>query len=80
MTTNQITEQAVVTSQSAPVNTRAATKLALFDADGNPWAGATAAEIVLSGYVIGSAAALTDTDTLNEALGKLEARIVALEP
>lgn len=34
---------------------------------------------VITGYEIGTAAALAETDTLLEALGKLEARIVELE-
>jgi hypothetical protein len=37
-------------------------------------------EVVLTGYTTGSAGDLSATDTLNEALAKLEARIAALEP
>lgn len=37
------------------------------------------AEIVATGYTIGTAAAVAATDTLNAAIGKLEARILELE-
>lgn len=37
------------------------------------------ADVAITGYAIGTEAALAAADTLNEALGKLEARIVALE-
>lgn len=36
-------------------------------------------DLLATGYTIGTAAAVAATDTLNEAIGKLEARIVALE-
>ena len=39
----------------------------------------TASEVNLDGYEIGTEAPVADTDTLLQAIGKLEARIVALE-
>lgn len=39
----------------------------------------TASEVNLDGYEIGTEEPVADTDTLLEAIGKLEARIVALE-
>lgn len=55
--------------ETRTVNAKALTSNIVLDGD----------DIVATGYVIGTAAALADTDTLIEALGKLEARIVALE-
>lgn len=39
----------------------------------------TGANVAITGYTIGTAGALSATDTINQALGKLEARVVALE-
>lgn len=39
----------------------------------------TGAQVAITGYTIGTAGALDATDTVNEALGKLEARVVELE-
>lgn len=39
----------------------------------------TGADVAITGYTIGTASALSATDTINQALGKLEARVVALE-
>ncbi len=39
----------------------------------------TGAQIAITGYSIGAAGALAPADTVNAALGKLEARIAALE-
>lgn len=39
----------------------------------------TGAQIALTGYTIGTEAAVAAADTVNAAIGKLEARIVALE-
>lgn len=38
------------------------------------------ADLALTGYAIGTAAPVAATDTVNAAIAKLEARIVALEP
>lgn len=80
MTANQQPIQAVVVSQSTPSPNQQQMQLALFDAAGTPVL-VTAATMKLTGYTIaGAAAALSDTDTLNVALGKLEKRIDILEP
>jgi len=55
--------------------------------DGSSWSAVgsgggsapTGADVELTGYTIGSAGAVAATDSVNEAIGKLEARIAAIE-
>lgn len=42
-------------------------------------AGPTGSQVSLTGYVAGTAAAVAAADTVNAAIAKLEARIIALE-
>lgn len=44
-----------------------------------PSAAATGAEVVLTGFTTGEADDVAATDTVNEAIAKLQARIAALE-
>jgi hypothetical protein len=78
---NQKVTQAVLVSQSAMNPHQGTEQFALFDASGTslPLTADTGATVVLTGYTIQSAAAVAATDTVNHAIGKLEARIVALE-
>ena len=73
-TPNVVRKQMIVESQSELVGTMVAQRVALFGPDGEPLTMDVAAPTMpMTGYVIaGSAAPLADTDTLVEALGKLE--------
>jgi hypothetical protein len=74
--------QATVVSQAAPNPNQQSVQLALFGADGDPISVApdTGATVVLTGYDTGGAAGtVAAADTVNAAIRKLEARIVALE-
>ena len=78
-----VTPVVVVDLDALPKNA-APMRMALFDESGNPVAMLltevpTGADVLLTGFSAGSAAALAATDTTNEAFAKLEARIVALE-
>lgn len=77
----QLTKQLVVVSQDTFKNTQMAEKVALFDSSGQPiLIVQTTAAMVLTGYTLGaSTAALSATDTVNQALSKLEKRIAVLE-
>lgn len=77
MSTNQVNNQAVVVQQAAIRSTKYCTRLALFNEDGTPIV--LGAETLLSGYTIGTAGSVSATDSISEAIGKLEARIAALE-
>lgn len=82
MINTQRTLQAVlVDDQDAPRSNEQSMRIALFDSAGNPVLNvATAATMVLTGYTIaGSPAALSATDTLNVALGKLEKNASVLQ-
>lgn len=79
MTPGQVTTQLVVVAQSDQKPSYVSKPVALFTAAGVPisFAGQTSAEFVLTGYEIAeTGAVLADTDTLNEALGKLEKRVL----
>lgn len=61
-------------------------KLALFDANLNPipldavdGTPQTGTNVLLTGFVAGAAGAIAPGDTVNQAIAKLQARIVALE-
>jgi len=71
--TNQITTQAVLVSQTSRRSGQMDLQLALFDVDGAPVTAGDLTTLDLTGYTIGTAGALDDSDTLLEALGKLEA-------
>ena len=74
------TQTIVVSDESLDPNMMVQ-RTAFFNADGTPLNldDQTGAEVILTGYSAESAAAVAATDTANEAIAKLEARIVALE-
>lgn len=86
MSNNQITEQAVVVSQTTLNPNLGIKQLALFDQAGEPIdldgatpVSQTGQNILLTGFSAGSAGNVEATDTVNQALAKLEARLAALE-
>jgi len=86
MTTSTRTmRQVQVVSQPVAKSSRLSDKVALYDADGNQLT-LTAATMVLTGYVLGSAVDIAADDTVVEAFGKVQAlfynliaRVEALE-
>lgn len=83
---NQDTTQVVVVSQAAVNPAQGLGRLALFDDTGAPiatddlvLASVTGADVPLTGYAKGSAEAVAATDTVNEAIGKVEAQ-AAVDP
>ena len=80
---NQTVTQGIITDQEAFRANQGVEKIALFDANGDPLdlaALQTGEDIVLTGYVIdGTGGAIADTDTILEAIAKLEKRIADLE-
>ena len=77
----QMNVQAVVTPQAAKDPNQGAMQLALFKVDGAAvdLDAAVGSKVVLTGFATGTAGAVADTDTVNQAIAKLQARIVALE-
>jgi hypothetical protein len=78
---NQITTQMIVVAQPAIKPSPGIERVALFNPDGSV-AGISAdtgATVVMTGYTSHAAGAVGATDTLNVAMEKLEARIIALE-
>jgi hypothetical protein len=76
------TKQAVVTSQTSIDSSQVVEPIALFNADGTPVALdamqlQTGADVVLTGYVAGIEDPVSPTDTVNEAIAKVEAVAVA---
>lgn len=79
--------QAILVSQAAVDGGRALEKIALFDATGTPIATddlvaanpPTGEDVLLTGMSAGEAAAVTATDTVNEAIAKLQAQYDALD-
>jgi hypothetical protein len=79
---NQIVKQLVVDTQAALKTSQHYELVALFNPDGTVLSVVqTPASQVITGYTIGLVAeeALAATDTINEALGKLEKRVADLE-
>jgi len=78
------TKQAVLTDQAAVDTSKVLEPLALFNADGTPVDLATlqlqtGADVVLTGYVAGIEDPVSPTDTVNEAIAKVEAVAAAAE-
>lgn len=75
---NQTVTQGILTDQESFRANQGVEKIALFNADGTALdlaALQTGEDIVLTGYTIaGSYSAVAATDTINEAIGKLEAK------
>jgi hypothetical protein len=69
--------QAIVKPQSSMTEFQGTEQIALFDEAGEPLTLA-ADTIKLTGFTTGTSGDLAASDTINEALAKLEARIVAL--
>lgn len=78
MSLNGFTGRAIVTRNLNKPNNRYTCTLALVDDTGEAWA-PSGAEVKLTGYTTGTAGSIADTDTINQALAKLEARVDALE-
>lgn len=72
---NQIVSQAVLVDQPAIRQNVLPQRLALFDDSGAPVTAGDLTTLDLTGYTVGTAGALDDTDTVLEALGKLEATV-----
>jgi hypothetical protein len=70
--------RAIVVRDTTGMRDRHTMRLALVDSSGNVWT-PPASDVKLTGYVIGTAAAVSASDTVSSAIGKLEARIAALE-
>jgi len=82
MTSQMVTKLLVVNGDNAPVNQQFQ-QVALFDSDGDPVVlptNVTGDDVPMTGYEIAvGAAAVADTDSVNEAVGKVEFRLAALE-
>ncbi len=68
----------VVVRDPSSLPNRFSGRMALVDSTGAAWT-PSAAEVKLTGFVTGTAGAVSATDTINQAIAKLQARIVALE-
>lgn len=80
----KVTRQLVVVPNASWAPTQVSEEVGLFNADATPISLAaltvqTADDILMTGYASGVAGDISPTDTINEALAKLEARIEALE-
>jgi hypothetical protein len=79
------THQFILTDQSTlGPPSQGAELCAIYDSTGTPVdftadADDTGADVVLTGYTIGSAGAVANTDTVNDAFGKIEKRVLVLE-
>jgi len=80
MNSNQMVKQAIIVEQASMAKHNTAAQIALFDENGDPVKiNPNGEEIVLTGYESGEAGEVAASDTVNEAIAKLEARIAALE-
>ena len=78
---NRPISQAIAVSDPAWNPSPFTERLALFREDGTPaLTPQTGSDILLDGFTAEAAAPVVSTDTVNEAIAKLQARIVALEP
>lgn len=82
---NQVTRQAVISEQQSINRNQKTEEFALFGPDGTPVSFdallvQTGADVVLTGYEAGEAAAIEATDTVNEAVAKLEAGLADIAP
>jgi hypothetical protein len=83
--TNQVARQAVLITQAALKPGQTPIYIALFNADGSPVTDLTVAPedtgatVLLTGYVLGAASAVGATDTVNEAMSKLQAQLNAMD-
>lgn len=80
---DMVVKQACLTAQGSIDPNRVVEKLAIFNADGTPYEGLTSetqtgADILLTGLVAGTDAAVAATDSVNEAIANLQAQIDAL--
>lgn len=71
---NTVTQQLQIVSQATPDPTIHIQPVAFFDENGDPVV-ITEADNVLTGYVKGTAAPVSGTDTVSEAIGKVEAQV-----
>lgn len=79
---NQITKMVTVIEAAAPAPNQIMERVSFFNEDGTPYEleGVDGSEVELTGYEIAEAADDVEaTDTVNEAVGKLEYRLAALE-
>lgn len=78
---NQMHSQAIIVSDTVYDDTMGSQRLALFNEAGSAITDLvtipTGDEVILTGFVAGTAAAVAATDTVNEAVAKLEAQIAA---
>lgn len=79
---NQQTKQVMVVAMDTPLPNQIFEQIALFNPDGTPYelTNVDGSEVPLTGYSIaGAAAAVLATDTVNDAIGKVEKRVTLLE-
>jgi len=80
MNQQRVEQLKVVTGMTTPAPNTMSTAVALFDETGSPLSlPPVGSDVLLTGYTAGTAGDVAATDTLAEAIAKLEARIVALE-
>lgn len=81
--TSQMVTKLLVVNDAPALNNQQFQQVALFDADGEPVVlptNVTGDDVPMTGYNIAVAgAAVADTDSVNEAVGKVEFRLAALE-
>jgi hypothetical protein len=83
--TNQVARQAILIVQSTLKSGQTPQRIALFNEDGSPVTDLTVAPedtgatVLLTGYVLGAASAVAETDTVNEAISKLQAQLNAMD-
>jgi hypothetical protein len=77
MTNTNKTTQMIVGTQAALKEAQGVERIALFQSDGSALVlddiSATGATVIMTGYAAGSAADVDSNDTVNEAVGKVEA-------
>lgn len=79
MSNNQTPRNSIIIPGATAVPNQGSERLILLQADGTPFPLSTATQ-TLTGYTIaGSGSAVAATDTVNQAIGKLEKRIAVLE-
>jgi len=79
---NQITKQVTVVEAASPTPNQIMERVSFFNEDGTPYEleGVDGSEVELTGYEIAvEAAAVAASDTVNEAVGKVEYRLGVLE-
>lgn len=79
MINNQMAVQAVVVPRDTYNNAQTPMRLALFSEDGTPINLKSGSDVVLTGYTEQSAGPVQESDSVIQAIAKLEARITALE-